>query len=218
MKDEKVIVDDQVTTETTPPTPVPTLPPTTPPLIITHFDLRFPVLEQKSLPCDIPLASEDLSIVERMKEELVKLGDDAVGLAGVQIGIARSLFIMKRSDGTVIECINPSIVSASRELTRKAEGCLSLPNMVAMISRPKTIVLSYFDAFGTPFTTEFRGLEAKIVAHEMDHLKGRMINYHMELQMEKNERVLDERRESILKAKKLRKKMAKIHKRLNRRK
>jgi len=194
------------------------VPAAVPPLIITHFDMRFPVLEQKSLPCDIPLAPEDLSIVQKMKEELVKLGDDAVGLAGVQIGIARSLFIMKRTDGSVIECINPTIVSASRAVTRKAEGCLSLPNMVAMIARPKAVVLSYFDIFGMQHTTEFRGLEAKIVAHEMDHLSGRMINDHMERQMEKNERLNDERDYRINKAKEKRRKMAKIHKRMNRRK
>jgi peptide deformylase len=80
------------------------------------------------------------------------------------------------------------------------------------------IVLAYFDALGTQHTTEFRGLEAKIVAHEMDHLNGRMINYHMERQMEKNERLNDERDYRINKAKQRRRKMAKIHKRMNRRK
>jgi len=188
------------------------------PLIITSFDLRFPVLEQKSLPCSIPLAPDDALIVTKMKEELVKLGEDAVGLAAVQIGIARTLFLMKRSDGSIIECVNPRIVSFSREMTRKAEGCLSLPKMVGFISRPKTIILEYYDAFGGFHSTEFRGMEAKIVAHEMDHLAGRMINYHIQAQIDKNERMRDERLEARERDKQKRRRMAKIHKRMNRRK
>jgi peptide deformylase len=192
--------------------------PPAPPLIITHFDLRFPVLEQKSLPCDIPLNPEDAAIVTRMKEELVKLGDNAVGLAGVQIGIARSVFVMKRNDGSIIECVNPRIVSRSHEQSRKPEGCLSLPNVMAVIGRPKSLVLHYYDTLGTDYTTEFHGMEAKIVCHEMDHLNGSIITGHLEQQMEKNRRLLSERHEAKKRSKNKRRRLAKIHKRMNRRK
>lgn len=191
--------------------------PPAPPLVITHFDMRFPVLEQKSLPCDIPLAQEDLEVVNRMKEELTRLGDNAVGLAGVQIGIARAIFVMKRTDGSIIECINPRIVSQSHERSRKPEGCLSLPNMLAIIGRPKSVTLFYYDAFGSDHTTEFHGMEAKIVAHEMDHLNGSLITSYMEVEMEKRKRLLSERHEAKKRAKDKRRRMAKIHKKMNRR-
>jgi peptide deformylase len=189
-----------------------------PPLVITHYDMRFPVLQQKSLLCDLPLAGEDALVVQRMATELKNMGDDAVGLAAVQIGIARRVFVMRRDDGTILTCINPRILSQSKEFTRKAEGCLSLPNVMAFVNRPKSILLSYYDSFGFEFQTEFRGMEAKIVSHEMDHLNGTMINSHIERQMEKAERLRNERLASREKAKLKRRKMAKIHKRMNRRK
>ncbi len=188
------------------------------PLIITHYDMRFPVLEQKSLQCDLPLAAEDAAIVDRMKRELAGMGEEAVGLAAVQIGIARMLFVMKRNDGTILTCINPRIISRSKEFTRKAEGCLSLPNMMAVIERPKSILLSYFDTFGFEYQTEFNGFEAKIVSHEMDHLEGRLINYHMDYQMAKTERLNNERQLSKDKAKDKRRAAAKRHRKMNRRK
>lgn len=189
-----------------------------PPLVITHYDMRFPVLQQPSLLCDLPLAGEDALVVQRMATELQNMGEDAVGLAAVQIGIARRVFVMRRDDGTTLTCINPRIISQSREFTRKPEGCLSLPNVMAYVNRPKSIILSYYDAFGFEYQTEFRGMEAKIVAHEMDHLGGTMINTHIERQMEKAERLRDERLASREKAKLLRRKKAKIHKKMNRRK
>ncbi len=188
------------------------------PLVITHFDMRFPVLEQKSLPCSLPLAPEDAAIVKKMETELRNMGEESVGLAAVQIGIARTLFVMRRNDGTILTCINPLILSHSKEFSRKPEGCLSLPNVMAFVSRPKSITLRYYDAFGFHYDTEFYGLEAKIVAHEMDHLNGRMINSHIEIQMAKAERVRNERLESREREKQKRRRAAKKHRKMNRRK
>lgn len=187
------------------------------PFIITHQDMRFPVLQQKSMMCDFPLSEEDRQIVDKMKEHLAKLGENAVGIAAVQIGVARNLFVMRRNDGSIIECVNPYIEFKSIERSKKPEGCLSLPEVFGNISRPKSITLSYYDSYGGRYLTEFTGLEAKIVAHEMDHLSGVMIINHMEADMEKNHRLEEERKLSKQKAKDKRRKMAKIHRKNNRR-
>jgi peptide deformylase len=172
-----------------------------PELIITPGDLRFPLLEMKSQLCDIPLSAEDAAIVERMKELLITMGENAVGLAGTQIGITKCVFIMKCKDGTIIECINPIILNQSADYSNKFEGCLSLPKVMFKIKRPKEITLSYFDSMGANHTRVFSGIDAKIVAHEMDHLNGRLISCHAERALEKHERLIEEQKR-IKKAKK----------------
>lgn len=98
-----------------------------------------------------------------------------VGLAAPQVGIPLRLFVVDLSVGqdpeAVHVCINPSFV-AREGIQFEEEGCLSLPGFTAAVVRPARAVVQALDRDGRPRVIEGRGLLARALQHEMDHLEG----------------------------------------------
>gem|GEM_PF-186546 len=55
------------------------------------------------------------------------------------------------------------------------EGCLSLPEVTANVSRPTAIEVRALDLDGRPVRLEVEGFEARVILHEIDHLDGVLI-------------------------------------------
>ena len=97
-----------------------------------------------------------------------------VGLAATQVGLGLSLLVMDPGDGLQV-LANPQIVDKSKKKTALGEGCLSLPGMTVNVFRPEEIKVRAQNEHGEFFLKKYSGLAAKVVQHEMDHLKGRLI-------------------------------------------
>ena len=118
------------------------------------------------------------TLLDDMRETL--LAADGVGLAAPQVGILRRAVIVMDTNRTemtpeeqIIELINPRIVSADGEQTGQ-EGCLSVPGVYGIVTRPEHVVVKAQDRFGKPFTVEGTGLTARCFCHELDHLDGHL--------------------------------------------
>jgi peptide deformylase len=61
------------------------------------------------------------------------------------------------------------------------EGCLSMPGVVVAIDRPDIIVVSGLNEKGRVVELEAEGLLARVLQHEIDHLKGKLIIDYMGL-------------------------------------
>ena len=102
---------------------------------------------------------------------------NGVGLAAPQVGVLRRAVLVLETnveDGEepyVIELLNPEIISASGEQTG-AEGCLSVPGVFGIVTRPDTVTVRAQDRYGEPFTVTGYGLTARAFCHELDHLDG----------------------------------------------
>ena len=98
-----------------------------------------------------------------------------VGLAAPQVGVPLRVFVVDVSAGrdpeAVHVCVNPSFVSRDG-LQLEEEGCLSLPGLTATVVRPAHAVVRALDRDGRPLIVEGRGLLARALQHEMDHLDG----------------------------------------------
>ncbi len=70
--------------------------------------------------------------------------------------------------------INPIIEEEFGEDFTFREGCLSLPRVSDMITRPSKIVVTYFDEDWNLQEKEFSGIKARIIQHECDHLDGKL--------------------------------------------
>lgn len=68
--------------------------------------------------------------------------------------------------------INPIIVSRSDGNSTFFEGCLSLAGFCALVPRSPSVRVEYLDERGTPRSQDATGWHARIVQHEVDHLKG----------------------------------------------
>jgi peptide deformylase len=100
-----------------------------------------------------------------------------VGLAANQVGVARRVAVID-ADGHKLALVNPKIVSAQGKEVAE-EGCLSIPDIYAEVTRPDRVVMDALDQDGTPYRVELEGLAARAVQHEIDHLDGILFVDHL---------------------------------------
>ena len=111
-----------------------------------------------------------------------------IGLAGPQVGQLLSLFVAQDENGKPYVFINPEITGTSLETVGYEEGCLSLPGIYEEVIRPEAVQIQAWNEKGRFFKMECSGLLARVVQHELDHLKGTLfIDY---LTPPKRERLL----------------------------
>jgi peptide deformylase len=70
--------------------------------------------------------------------------------------------------------INPVITASSEALNVYEEGCLSIPEQFAEVTRPAEVEVSWIDIDGKDHSAGFDGLWATCVQHEIDHLNGKL--------------------------------------------
>ncbi len=130
--------------------------------------------------------------VDKVDGEIRKLCDDmletmydadGIGLAAVQIGVAKRVIVMdldqKDGKNKPRVFINPRIVWASDDMATFEEGCLSVPDIWEDVERPARIRAEYLDRDGKKQTVEADGLLADCLQHEMDHLNGVLFIDHL---------------------------------------
>lgn len=69
---------------------------------------------------------------------------------------------------------NPEIISSSDETNVYEEGCLSIPDQYAEVTRPRDVEVQWLDRDGNLQRQTFDGLWATCVQHEIDHLDGKL--------------------------------------------
>ena len=98
---------------------------------------------------------------------------EGVGLAAVQVGILKRIFIVETGEEEKFTFINPRIVLAEGEQT-DYEGCLSVPGKVGEVTRPEHVIVEAFDENMNPIKVEGHELLARAMCHEYDHLDGKI--------------------------------------------
>ena len=135
-----------------------------------------PILSTKCEPVDKSEFGEELENLG--KQMLLTMGGRGIGLAAPQVGLAKRLFVMKRSvgehRGEEIIAVNPHVVPFG-EFQAHEEGCLSFPGIYGLVSRRQSAGLVYnHPVTGEIITLELQGLDAFCAQHEDDHLNGIM--------------------------------------------
>jgi peptide deformylase len=105
-----------------------------------------------------------------------------IGLAAPQIGVGLRLAVvdlMPNDERAPVVLVNPEVVAASAELATREEGCLSLPNQYADVTRPARVRVRYYDQAGARHEVEADGLLAVCLQHEIDHLNGVLFVDHI---------------------------------------
>jgi peptide deformylase len=95
-----------------------------------------------------------------------------IGLAAPQIGEPLRLAVVEVA-GQVYVLGNPKLLS-QRGSASDWEGCLSVPERVARVSRSDEVVVAAVDIEGRAVRHRGRGLLARAFQHEIDHLAGRL--------------------------------------------
>ncbi|RPJ27172.1 MAG: peptide deformylase [Planctomycetaceae bacterium] len=98
---------------------------------------------------------------------------EGIGLAAPQVGIAQRLFVAE-IHGRSVCLVNPEIAARAGS-DRMLEGCLSLPGVQVDIERDRQVEVQGYDAYGRRRRHCVKGLWARVVQHEIDHLNGVLI-------------------------------------------
>ena len=100
------------------------------------------------------------------------------GLAGPQVGAMQRLFVMdvtwKDADPSPVVMVNPTLLAADEQTCVMAEGCLSIPGLVAEVARPVAVRMRWQDLTGAAHEADLTGNEARCAQHELDHLDGKV--------------------------------------------
>jgi len=129
--------------------------------------------------CD-PVKAVDDSVRALMDDMLQTMYHaPGIGLAAPQIGVLSRVVVMDCAKGEDEEpeplcLVNPEIVWASDELKEHEEGCLSIPDIFANVTRPAAVRVRFLDSDGREEERDFDGLRATCVQHEIDHLNGKL--------------------------------------------
>ena len=101
--------------------------------------------------------------------------ENGIGLAATQINIAQRIITVDISEERteLITLINPEIITSQGEQICQ-EGCLSVPEIYAEVTRAEKITVRAQDVNGKEFSMEADGLLAVCIQHEIDHLDGKV--------------------------------------------
>ena len=75
--------------------------------------------------------------------------------------------------------VNPKILKFSKKEIAILEGCLSVPDLYGHVTRPAEIDVEAQDRLGKTFKNHYKGLAARIIQHEIDHLNGTLFIDHI---------------------------------------
>jgi peptide deformylase len=130
--------------------------------------------------------------VQEVDAEIRQLTDDmletmydapGVGLAAPQVDIAKRVIVIDCADEgespQPYRMINPELLWTSDTPDTREEGCLSLPEIYAEVTRPAACKVAYLDAQGQHQELEAEGLLAVCIQHEIDHLNGVLFVDHL---------------------------------------
>lgn len=133
-----------------------------------------PVLRAKAQRVDATAPSTQ-ALVNDLLDTLTRAG--GIGLAANQIGVESRVCIVDLSKSEVggarFVMVNPEVI-ATGEPVRGEEGCLSFPGMYVQVDRPEAAKIRYETPEGCAEEIEAKGLLARALLHEIDHLDGKL--------------------------------------------
>jgi peptide deformylase len=149
-----------------------------------------PVLRQQARPLTpAEIASKEIQkLIESMRKTMYEA--PGVGLAAPQVGLSLQLAVIEDREEYHKEVaaeqlrererrpvpfhafINPRITEMSDDSAEFFEGCLSLAGFSALVPRARAVRVEFLNERGLKETLEASGWYARILQHEIDHLRG----------------------------------------------
>ncbi|MDC3986433.1 peptide deformylase [Polyangium jinanense] len=135
------------------------------------------------------IKSRDMRLLVKKMVETMRQAP-GVGLAAPQIGVGLQVIVLEddnsrmarltkeqrdergRAPFPLTVIINPELRVIGEETATYFEGCLSVAGYMALVERHFAVEVTGFDEKGEPLRWEARGWPARILQHEVDHLRG----------------------------------------------
>ena len=108
----------------------------------------------------------------------VQTDPPALGMAAVQIGTPKRVFVA-RIRKRFKPFVNARILKSSKKAGAFLEGCFSVGGIFGHVIRPLEVTVEAQDMRGKKITKTYKGLTARIIQHEIDHLEGILFTDHV---------------------------------------
>jgi peptide deformylase len=131
-----------------------------------------------------PVARVDAKVAKLMDDMLETMyAAPGIGLAAPQVGVAQRVIVLDvakdNEKPSPLRMANPELVWVSDDDAVFSEGCLSLPEHYADVTRPARIRVRYLDHENEIRELAAEGTLATCIQHEMDHLDGILFVDHL---------------------------------------
>jgi peptide deformylase len=127
-----------------------------------------PVLRQKAAPIS-KITKKTQDLVDTMLR--IMRAANGIGLAAPQLGISQRIIVVAPEGMKPTALINPRVVKSDGSEVGE-EGCLSIPGLYGDVTRPATVEVEALDRKGHKISLSLKGMKARVVQHEIDHLDG----------------------------------------------
>jgi peptide deformylase len=127
-----------------------------------------PVLRRKAEPISAITPEIKQLIADLTESMYYALG---IGIAAPQIGVSLRVILVDDGEGGARALVNPRITAQGGK-TVAEEGCLSIPGIFAPVERAEWVDVEALDGEDQPLSFQARGLPARVIQHEIDHLDG----------------------------------------------
>jgi peptide deformylase len=143
-----------------------------------------PVLRAKALP--VPPAQIRAASVQRLIDDMFETMREyaGIGLAAPQVHEGVRIFVAGLREGVIgdvldddenlpfMALINPELSLLTEPVSSGWEGCLSIPDVRGLVPRASEIRVDAYDRTGERVAFTAKGLTARVIQHETDHLDG----------------------------------------------
>ncbi len=125
------------------------------------------------------------AVVRRLMDDMLETMHEArgIGLAAPQVGVLKRVIVADVAGPDEaprpLRLANPELLWESDSVVNGEEGCLSLPDHYAEVVRPGKIRVRFLDEENEIREMEAKGLLARCLLHEMDHLEGTLFVDHI---------------------------------------
>jgi peptide deformylase len=132
-----------------------------------------------------PIGPEEVggSDLQRLIDDMIETMHEyqGVGIAAVQVHESKQVAVLEVADNPrypgkpavpLSVLINPEMVPLTKETEDDWEGCLSIPELRGQVPRYKSIRIAAGDRDGNELNFVATGFHARVIQHEVDHLRG----------------------------------------------
>lgn len=154
-------------------------------MILPIIAFGHPILKKKAKEVDSDYEGLE-KLIANMWETMYNA--DGVGLAAPQIGKSIRIFMVdtkqvleeeKPGKGIKKAFINAQIIDEKGNPWSYEEGCLSIPNIRADVSRLSSITIQYYNEDFEEITEKYDGINARVIQHEYDHIEGKLFTDYL---------------------------------------